>query len=111
MNAAKPQEAGAKKRCARSPVTFMAQSGLLAAAQDALVAPYIKPVEVARFLDCHINTVYRLIQSPDFPKVRIRRSYRIPRQAFMEYLAKKNAPAVNRHTKASRCRHCGGAAR
>jgi excisionase family DNA binding protein len=46
--------------------------------------PNLRPAEVARFLQCHIDTVYELIHLGKIPAKRLTRHYLIPRAEFLE---------------------------
>lgn len=58
----------------------------------ALLQGALKPAEVAKFLEVHPATVYRLIASGDLPSIRIgsgqkrRTGLKVPQSAVVEYL-------------------------
>jgi excisionase family DNA binding protein len=44
----------------------------------------LRPTEVAEFLDCNLDTVYRMIHDGVIPAVKLGKHYRIPRDKFLE---------------------------
>lgn len=46
--------------------------------------PNLRPVEVAKYLDVNVQTIYELIEQGIIPAMRMRRHYRIPREQFLE---------------------------
>ena len=43
----------------------------------------LRPAEIAAFLDCHISTVYELINNGVIPAVKLTRHLLIPREKFL----------------------------
>jgi excisionase family DNA binding protein len=47
---------------------------------------YITPEQVSEILHLGRNTTYKLINRPDFPKIKLGRSFRIPKEDFERYM-------------------------
>ena len=54
----------------------------------------LKTVEVAEFLNVSLATVYEMIHDGGLPCVKLGRIYRIPREAFVQWLNKKESDAA-----------------
>lgn len=47
---------------------------------------YITPEDVSKILKIGRNSTYKLINRPDFPKIKLGKSFRIPKEDFEKYL-------------------------
>ena len=47
---------------------------------------YITPEQVGKILSLGRNTTYKLIDRPDFPKIKLGRSIRIPKEDFEKFM-------------------------
>ena len=47
---------------------------------------YITPEQVGEILSLGRNTTYNLIDRPDFPKIKLGRSIRIPKEDFEKFM-------------------------
>jgi excisionase family DNA binding protein len=59
---------------------------------------YIRPSEIARRLDLHRTTVYKLIKDGELPAIRIGHAVRVPVHAYEAYLNRREAEPVSQST-------------
>lgn len=72
----------------------------MAASEPAMpVAPMHRVAAVARLLDVHVSTVYRIVESGTLKSIRVGGSIRIPAAALDAYLAACEQAAVSEAVK------------
>lgn len=58
---------------------------------------FLTPQDVQKILGVSKPTVYRIIDSADFPKIRFGRAIRIPPDAFQRWVEQKTGGANHEH--------------